>query len=98
MSLLPPESDSRDQNEGTLKEVKPMVDEDRNTGETENSVAEDKDPDDDDRVSSTSSSVSVFQNFTVLRDFFLAAFSDGYNVRRKEKKHRLGWDSFVFDY
>jgi len=84
MSLLSPESDSRDQKEGTTKEVEPLVDEDQTAGETENSVAEDKDPDDDDRVSSTSSSASVFQNFTVLRDFFLAAFSDGYNVRREE--------------
>ena len=27
-----------------------------------------------------STATSVFQNFTVFRDFFLAAFSDGYNV------------------
>mmetsp|Transcript_2121 Transcript_2121/g.4624 ORF Transcript_2121/g.4624 Transcript_2121/m.4624 type:complete len:223 (+) Transcript_2121:47-715(+) len=80
-NMLPlPESESRDQNEGTPQEVEPPLDEDRNTMETGNSVAEDKNPDDDDRASSSSSAASVFQNFTVLRDFFLAAFSDGYNA------------------
>ena len=85
MSSLP-ESDSRDQNEGPRKQVEPQVDDDRNTEETENGRPEEKNPDDADRASTTSSAASVFQNFTVLRDFFLAAFSDGYNVCKKKKK------------
>mgnify|MGYP005857526795 CR=1 FL=1 len=82
--VLPPESESRDHNELTPKEVEHPLDEDRNTTETGNSVAEDKNPDDDERASS-SSATSVFQNFTVLRVIFLAAFSDGYNVCKWRK-------------
>lgn len=71
-----PESDSRDQNDETRKpeEAEPVV-EDRNTSEeTENGPEEQTQP------PQHSTATSVFSNFTVFRDFFLAAFSDGYNV------------------
>ena len=81
-------SDSRDQNEDSRKEDEVQVDDVRNTAEeTEGS----KDSNEGERASSTTSSAaSVFQNFTVLRDFFLAAFSDGYSVCHMKEMVKFG--------
>ena len=73
-----PERDSRDQNDEARKPAETNGDEDRNTAdETDNGEAQPEKA-----VSETSSTAtSVFSNLNVFRDFFLAAFSDGYNVR-----------------
>ena len=84
-----PESDSRDQNEEDRKPVEdPPVEDDRHTpNETERAGGE-MEKALDSSTGTTTTSSSVLHNFTVFRDFFLAAFSDGYNV---SGKHSSQW-------
>ena len=74
------ERDSRDQNDDTRKPAETNGDEDRNTSEDTESGAEEKE-----KAASESTATSVFHNLNVFRDFFLAAFSDGYNVCNPNK-------------
>lgn len=90
-----PESDSRDQNEDSRKQMDHDADEDRNTVEETERAGEDGQHSDEAGRGSSSTATSVFQNFTVLRDFFFAAFSDGYNVCTKRERNNLK-RSFVF--
>ena len=82
-----PESDSRDQTDETRKSADMEAGENRNTAEGEadhhQQEQEDHEKSSDQNVITT----SVFSNLTVFRDFFLAAFSDGYNVG-KTWRHR----------
>lgn len=72
-----PEKDSRDQNDETETPAESTNgDEDRNTAEETETGVEQKEK----AASETSTATSVFHNLNVFRDFFLAAFSDGYNV------------------
>lgn len=74
--------DTREQKsmERNMHESSSFVDEDRNTTEESGNDEVKGSNERSGASSSNSSAASVFQGFTVFRDFFLAAFSDGYNV------------------